>query len=84
MPIFDYKCLECAHLFEKIVRNDETPACPSCSATKVERQLSLASISTQKTRKISSEEARATHQKGYKEHQHAQREYESNYHKDHS
>jgi putative FmdB family regulatory protein len=41
MPIFEYQCQSCEHIFEKVLlgRNrDAAPACPSCQATQT-RQL---------------------------------------------
>lgn len=40
MPIFDYKCLECGNIFEKIVlKHDSTVECPVCFSDKVEKQI---------------------------------------------
>jgi putative FmdB family regulatory protein len=41
MPIFEYQCESCEHIFEKVLlgrNHDEAPACPSCQATQT-RQL---------------------------------------------
>jgi putative FmdB family regulatory protein len=41
MPIFEYQCQSCQHIFEKVLlsRNrDEAPPCPSCQAMQT-RQL---------------------------------------------
>jgi putative FmdB family regulatory protein len=40
MPLFEYACRECAHQFEALVRGSETPECPACHATSLERKLS--------------------------------------------
>lgn len=40
MPLFEYACRECAHEFEALVRGSETPACPACHATSLDRKLS--------------------------------------------
>ena len=43
MPIFEYACDSCGQRFEKLVRRDSDLAglqCPSCGASRVERQLS--------------------------------------------
>ena len=41
MPIFEYVCGKCDNRFETLVRNGSTVECPSCSSTKVEKQLSV-------------------------------------------
>ena len=40
MPIFEYICHQCQHRFETIVNGSTVPACPSCKATKLEKQFS--------------------------------------------
>ena len=42
MPIYEYRCLDCAQVFEKIIWNtqNETVCCPSCQGDKVLRLLS--------------------------------------------
>jgi len=41
MPLFEYACRECDHQFEALVRASETPECPSCHGTELERRLSV-------------------------------------------
>lgn len=84
MPIFDYKCRKCSHEFEKMVRNGETASCPSCAADDLEQLLSVPGISTQKSRAHTLGIARKAANAVKKEKEHAQREYERNYIKDHS
>lgn len=44
MPIFEYKCRACTHLFETIVLSSrEKISCPTCGSDAVEKQLSLIS-----------------------------------------
>lgn len=50
MPIYEYRCADCGHEFEKLVRRGIVPACPSCGAARVERRLSLPSISSESTK----------------------------------
>ena len=51
MPIFEYSCTACGHQFEKLVRRDITPPqCPACGDARVERQLSLPSVSSETTK----------------------------------
>jgi putative FmdB family regulatory protein len=40
MPLFEYACKECTAQFEVLVRASETPECPSCHSTSLERRLS--------------------------------------------
>jgi len=41
MPIYEYQCDACHGQFELLVRGDETPACPTCGTSKVDRLLSV-------------------------------------------
>ncbi|HXK34033.1 MAG TPA: zinc ribbon domain-containing protein [Dehalococcoidia bacterium] len=41
MPLFEYACRSCAHAFEALVRAGETPECPACRSTDLERRLSV-------------------------------------------
>jgi putative FmdB family regulatory protein len=50
MPIFEYQCRGCAHQFEALVRKSDTPACPSCSSTELEKLLSLPALKTESTK----------------------------------
>lgn len=83
MPIHDFLCRTCDHRFEKLVKLDEIPACPLCQQ-KVERLFSAPAISTQKSRNYTHGIARRKAGAIKKEQDHAQREYERNYIKDHS
>ena len=56
MPIFEYRCRACRHDFEVLVRAGDTPACPSCAATDLEKQISLFAVDSEGTRQT----ARAT------------------------
>jgi putative FmdB family regulatory protein len=38
MPLFEYACTTCRHQFEWLTRAGETPECPSCHATALERR----------------------------------------------
>jgi putative FmdB family regulatory protein len=40
MPLFEYSCRHCERQFEALVRGSETPECPSCHSTELERRLS--------------------------------------------
>jgi len=40
MPMFDFRCDQCAHDFEAFVRASTTPECPQCRSATVSRRLS--------------------------------------------
>ncbi len=41
MPIYEYQCPSCGHLFEQMVKMDApTPACPQCAGTEVKKRVS--------------------------------------------
>ena len=44
MPLRDFTCNACGHAFERLVRGDETTACPSCGATDLRRELSAFAV----------------------------------------
>jgi putative FmdB family regulatory protein len=83
MPIYEYRCRACNHQFEKLVKVDETPPCPECSHMDLERVICAPGISTQKSRSHTHGIARKAATAVKKEQDHAQREYERNYMKDH-
>jgi len=41
MPLYEYQCQSCSHQFELLVRGGDTPQCPSCCSTALERRLSV-------------------------------------------
>lgn len=41
MPLYEYACRACAHEFEALVRTSDTPECPACHATALDRRLSV-------------------------------------------
>jgi putative FmdB family regulatory protein len=39
MPIYEYECIACDHLFERIMKVGETePACPACGVKEVKKR----------------------------------------------
>ena len=49
MPIFEYACLKCGHVFEKLIlsRSADEPPCPKCGAVRTEQKFStFASVSS--------------------------------------
>jgi putative FmdB family regulatory protein len=38
MPIYEYECIRCKNLFERVMRvGEDNPACPVCGAQKVRK-----------------------------------------------
>jgi putative FmdB family regulatory protein len=85
MPLYDFKCRACGHRFEELVRLGETAECPKCHDAASERLFSAsAGVSTDRSRKRAAGGARRAAGKVKREKDHAQREYERNYMKEHS
>ncbi|MBW1786388.1 MAG: zinc ribbon domain-containing protein [Deltaproteobacteria bacterium] len=48
MPIFEFRCAECSHIFEKLTFNSDEEvdmSCPVCNCTLVERVVSATNYS---------------------------------------
>ncbi len=85
MPIHDYQCRRCAHRFEEMVKQGETPACPACGAADPEQLFSCsAAVSTGRTRELAlaAPRRRAGAEKRDKDMAHA--EYLRKHNEDHS
>ena len=41
MPLFEFACRSCDRQFETLVRGDDTPECPACHSTDLERRFSV-------------------------------------------
>ena len=50
MPIYEYQCKGCGQQFEALVRKSDTPACPACRSTDLERLLSQPALKTESTK----------------------------------
>lgn len=50
MPMYDYRCRSCGHVFEELVVSSSVPdsevACPACGARDAERLVSAPRIAT--------------------------------------
>lgn len=46
MPLFDFKCRGCGHVFEFLIRGDAQAVCPQCHGEDVEKQLSMFMVGT--------------------------------------
>jgi len=76
MPIYEFACRNCAHTFEQLVRIGDTPACPSCRSLDLERLISSSAISSDTTRQLSFDKARARAKLVQRDKDVAQAEYE--------
>ena len=46
MPIYEYSCEACSRRFELLIRGEETPTCPDCGASQLEKLLSVPAAHT--------------------------------------
>jgi putative FmdB family regulatory protein len=46
MPIYEYRCQACDHIFEALVRSTDVAACPSCQSQDLERLLSSFAVNS--------------------------------------
>ncbi len=45
MPIYEYQCKDCEHIFEKLVlRSDESVVCPACDSKETTKLISSAAF----------------------------------------
>jgi putative FmdB family regulatory protein len=47
MPLFEYQCQRCSHQFEVLVRNGDSPACPSCQGAELKKLLSVFAVNAE-------------------------------------
>lgn len=60
MPIYEYRCGECALSFERLVRGSAEPvSCDACGSTDVEKVLSLSAVRSEQTRSRAKQDLRA-------------------------
>jgi putative FmdB family regulatory protein len=46
MPLFEFRCPDCAHDFELLIRSGDGAACPQCGGSQVQKLLSETSPPT--------------------------------------
>lgn len=46
MPLYEYRCQDCDHDFELLVRESTTFECPACHGTSLEKQLSVFAVAS--------------------------------------
>jgi putative FmdB family regulatory protein len=44
MPLFEYRCADCDHAFEILMRADTKLECPACHGAHLEKQLSVFAV----------------------------------------
>jgi len=74
VPLYEYECRACHEYCEVLVRGVETPACPSCRSTDLERLQSSFGVSSEATRQSSLGRARKAGSKERRDKQHAEME----------
>jgi putative FmdB family regulatory protein len=50
MPLYDFQCRACGHVFEALVRHSTDPECPACRSSDLERLPSLFAVDSTTTR----------------------------------
>ena len=81
MPIFEYQCLGCGHMFEYLILPKSSAAsCPECESAEVEKMISVPAISSDGTKerarqsglarnkRLGVEKSRADHEYFHKHH----------------
>jgi len=58
MPLYDFHCRACGHEFEALVRGADTPSCPACRGSDLERLLSTFALSTDERRRAAAASSR--------------------------
>jgi putative FmdB family regulatory protein len=79
MPVFDFTCTACAHEFEQLVRSADTPTCPACASTAVEKLLSLPALKTSGTRSLAMQAAKRRDKAQGFDRMHEQAKYEASH-----
>lgn len=81
MPIYEYECRGCGHLFEFLLLPTTTsaPACPSCKGEELERVISMFAVSSDGTRNLALNDGRKRAAGARREKAHADAEYERNH-----
>lgn len=74
MPLFEYRCRECNHEFELLVRGGTVPACSACGSVDLEKILSMFAVSSDgiqlRNRQTLGTQQRATSAANRKEQEH--------------
>ena len=57
--LYEYRCRACAHAFERWCARGDTPACPACASTDLERLISLFAVDSDGTRQAARDRSMA-------------------------
>jgi putative FmdB family regulatory protein len=76
MPIYEYECRECGHRFEAIVRVTDSPNCPSCDGTALDRLISMFAVDSGSTRQRALTSIQRQNAKTTRDKEHADFEYD--------
>jgi putative FmdB family regulatory protein len=79
MPLFDFRCASCGHVFEALVRKDTALVCASCGGADLERLVTLPFAKTEGTKALSMQAAKRRDQAQAKDRAHEQRKYEQSH-----
>ena len=82
MPLYEFECRGCGHVFETLVRDSSTPSCPACQGQNLERLLSMFAVSSEHTRRSNLDAARRRNAKTQRDKQIAEQE-QAHHHHDH-
>ena len=58
MPIYDYKCRGCGHIFELVVLKGTVTECPECQSQDLEQMISGFAVSSESIRQSNLQAAR--------------------------
>jgi putative FmdB family regulatory protein len=61
MPLFEFECRDCGHVFEVLVRGSISASCPRCHGPNLDRLLSTFAASSDATRQSNIASARQRH-----------------------
>jgi putative FmdB family regulatory protein len=82
VPLFDFRCKQCGNEFEALIRSGDTPTCPACQSTDLDRQLPTFALSTEERRSAAVKHERKRQIAGRKDALIAEEEYRQKHDKE--
>lgn len=79
MPVFEYVCRPCEHVFEKLVLRSEPSSCPKCGAADPQRMISAPRVKSSATRGMAMRAARRRDAKQARDRMHERIRYEQSH-----
>jgi putative FmdB family regulatory protein len=79
MPLYDYKCRKCAHVFEALVLGKTEPECEACKSKDLERLLSLPAVKSESTKQMAMNAAKKRDAAQARDNMHEQLKYEQSH-----